>query len=603
MEKVVQWIAGYVSRGKSASTWHPSGAAALHGMWLTGYDDTYHVRECHSEGISVVYAGHCFATDEELHASLADAQRNAWYELQAFPGVYVVIVRKGDTTIVIPSPVGTSRVYYVNDPEQGIWWSTASTPLAALIGSNVDLNCLLVDMAVEGIEPLAGRSTYDAVTLVPPGSFLSLTQASPTIHPLHATPSSPPSFTDAAAALKEALQRSIWARVRIGGGFASDLSGGLDSSTLALLTAVHVPVLGLTYADPWMGTVSDDMTYARRLADTTPDLTQQVVMGDKKAVHYVGLSEPDALPVTDLPSPDVMMTGYNIAKLTYAAERGVQNYLNGVAGDQVLLASPGAVVDLYRAGRRSVAIQRAFTASRRATTYPLPIITSMRRAARQTYAQDLELLATELLAGQTRPDEQLFWVRGMPVANSLTADGKRIVANSLHEFATTTSQPVSLGALHDAQTVRRVTIGRAVTTTLAQERGILLHMPFLDTKVVEACLSLPSYERSWPGSYKPLLGAAMRGVLPQFLLDRTTKGSFSGTMYQGIRQNRVHLERLIRNSRLAAAGLLDITQTLEHLNRGAAGIPTTLSTVSNLVMMEVWLQKLDLRREHWWTQQ
>jgi asparagine synthase (glutamine-hydrolysing) len=227
----------------------------------------------------------------------------------------------------------------------------------------------------------------------------------------------------------------------------------------------------------------------------------------------------------------------------------------------------------------------------------------MRRAARQTYAQDLELLATELLAGQTRPDEQLFWVRGMPVANSLTADGKRVVANSLHEFAATTSQPVSLGALHDAQTVRRVTIGRAVTTTLAQERGILLHMPFLDTKVVEACLSLPSYERSWPGSYKPLLGAAMRGVLPQFLLDRTTKGSFSGTMYQGIRQNRVHLERLIRNSRLAAAGLLDITQTLEHLNRGAAGIPTTLSTVSNLVMMEVWLQKLDLRREHWWTQQ
>ncbi|MFJ8470098.1 asparagine synthase-related protein [Streptomyces swartbergensis] len=55
--------------------------------------------------------------------------------------------------------------------------------------------------------------------------------------------------------------------------------------------------------------------------------------------------------------------------------------------------------------------------------------------------------------------------------------------------------------------------------------GIEVEMPFCDDAVMEACLRVRPYEAATPWSCKALLAAAMEGIVPTLITQRTTKGA------------------------------------------------------------------------------
>ena len=66
---------------------------------------------------------------------------------------------------------------------------------------------------------------------------------------------------------------------------------------------------------------------------------------------------------------------------------------------------------------------------------------------------------------------------------------------------------------------------------------MMLTHPFLDPRVFSLGLGTLSRVRPQPGAQKPILAAAMRGILPECILNRPGKGHFNEAYYMGLSRN------------------------------------------------------------------
>jgi asparagine synthase (glutamine-hydrolysing) len=121
--------------------------------------------------------------------------------------------------------------------------------------------------------------------------------------------------------------------------------------------------------------------------------------------------------------------------------------------------------------------------------------------------------------------------------------------------------------------------------------GLPLASPFLDDRVIEACLAVRLHERTTPWRFKPLIVEAMRDLVPAALLQRSTKGDFSADWHTGLRNARPHLDSLLDDLELGRLGLVDV----DILRKVCLGLyPYTLSPVAldRTLACEAWLRTL-----------
>ncbi|GLZ37031.1 asparagine synthase-related protein [Actinokineospora sp. NBRC 105648] len=119
--------------------------------------------------------------------------------------------------------------------------------------------------------------------------------------------------------------------------------------------------------------------------------------------------------------------------------------------------------------------------------------------------------------------------------------------------------------------------------------GVEWDAPFLDDRVVEAALSVRIADRAAPGKYKPVLTAAMRGVVPDEVLARRTKGEYSAEAYDGLRRNRGTLLELCDDLRLTRLGMVDPRLLRATLLDPGAKLGQ-LIPVENTLSCETWLR-------------
>ncbi len=87
--------------------------------------------------------------------------------------------------------------------------------------------------------------------------------------------------------------------------------------------------------------------------------------------------------------------------------------------------------------------------------------------------------------------------------------------------------------------------------------GLRLELPYFDDRVIETALAVRLHERRTPWQYKPLLAAAMRGILPEVIAARTTKGEFGEDVRAGLRRHLPDILELFADSALATCGLIN----------------------------------------------
>jgi asparagine synthase (glutamine-hydrolysing) len=121
--------------------------------------------------------------------------------------------------------------------------------------------------------------------------------------------------------------------------------------------------------------------------------------------------------------------------------------------------------------------------------------------------------------------------------------------------------------------------------------GVPAEFPFFDRAVLEGCLAVRPWERTDPWQPKPLLRAALTGMVPERLLTRRTKAHYNDDIYWGWKANQHHVADLLDDSQLSGLGLIDPSVLRRNLRSfGPSGLAPAF--VTDTIACEVWLRNL-----------
>ncbi|MFJ6483959.1 albusnodin/ikarugamycin family macrolactam cyclase [Streptomyces sp. NPDC091682] len=508
------------------------------------------------DGRRLVVFGPCGATGGDLDRLVwAGDLRSLDSAATAWAGAYALLYDDGHgRQTVWADPAGACPLYTCSFNGSTVW-ASSSLALAALCSSMPDAGW----MAAHLVDPTGwtpGFSAWSNVEQVAPGHRVA---AGLGTEPVPVPYWTPPALTreEAVDRLRDDLAEGV--RIRVAGRpVSSDLSGGLDSSTLAALAARCGPVTGVTY-HPEGVKAGGDVDHARLVAHAHPAIRHEFMALDDSHLPFTDL---DALPLTDEPAPSAITVAQFTAQLRFLAAHGAVVHLTGDGGDNLFMPPPVHLADLTRSGRWLRLVADAQTWARLYRQSPWPLLASAIRRPR-------------MLAGGSGP---MPW---------MTDYAKELAA------PVTTAYPdtLNMGHADRALLAEARYVGRTAATEnqLAAVHGIEMHNPFTDTRVVEAALAAPAVERWSARRYKPLLSDVVAGLLPPLVVRRGAKGMFAVDHHHGLRAN---LQRTLdlADGRLAALGLVKPATVRATLRRAVLGVDIPWGRLEPVLGAELWLR-------------
>jgi asparagine synthase (glutamine-hydrolysing) len=108
--------------------------------------------------------------------------------------------------------------------------------------------------------------------------------------------------------------------------------------------------------------------------------------------------------------------------------------------------------------------------------------------------------------------------------------------------------------------------------TLARPLSLHVSHPFRDPRVMRLGLGARLAVRPDPGQQKPLLSAAMRGIIPEPILRRRSKTHFNAVYFKGLARNLPALDALTTAPVNDPLGVFDRDELRRCLHRAALGV-------------------------------
>lgn len=516
---------------------------------------------------------------EEKGRLLDAAARSRWADLTRLPGSYWVLAQHGTTAFVCGDVSGFRSIFYTVCGQHTVW-STSARQLAVRHGAGPDLAMVAAHLAA-GPEHWPASSVYHGIRAVPGGSGLLLDGAR---HEVVDVSGIEPSATlpEGAEAFGRTLSEAVRWRMSAAGHVAgADVSGGLDSSSLAILAAAGGEVRAVTYSDPH--TSGEDLGFARRVAQ---HIGVPLHVGEGNDDHLPFGWSPSQ-PATDQPAAASLTTAQHYLYLRPAA--GLPVHFTGNGGDVVLDSSSAAWVGMVQNGDRRAAHREVTGWARARNRAPRDLWRAVTHTAGTGYAAALTDAAAALEKGRpggNRPGVW-SWCHVGACGSWLTGEGRARVADLLRRAAQD-SLPVRADLAEQQIALRLNGADARNTAPLAASWGIRPVHPYLDNQVVRAAFAIRPAERHGITAFKPLLAASLPD-LPPWLTGRRSKGSFTRQLTAGMRRHEPELARLIRTSALVTSGLLDPEPALTALASVTGVHAGALYDLQRLVMNCHWL--------------
>ncbi|WP_042385011.1 lasso peptide isopeptide bond-forming cyclase [Streptacidiphilus melanogenes] len=462
--------------------------------------------------------------------------------------------------------------------------------LAALTGAGLDEEALAL-RAVCGLQlpyPANARSLWSGVAALAPDHALEWDADALEEVRWWQPPKPELSLADGVAAVREALLAATHGKRPENGRLSSDLSGGLDSSSVCFLAAREDPeILTFRWGEAEEG--NDDTVFAE-LAMKELGRAEHLVVPQAELPDMFAEAEN---PVSaEMPSPLTRATARIRRSVALLAEHGSVRHLSGHGGDELFTPMPGYLHPLLR--RRPVTALRHLRAHAALRRWPL----------RATFA---ELLRPSSFAGWWAAEADVLTEPPPPLRRAalgwglgpirapdwITPAGAELARAALRRTAATASPlAANLGSHQTLVVIRSNTSTYRLLADLYAERGIALEAPLLDDRVVDAALRVRPDAHAGPWRFKPLLAEAMRGIVPEPVRTRATKGEFGEDVRRGLR---THLPALLDllgpDSRLAGRGLLDPDALRVRLT-GPQADNSAVQALESLVGCETWLRSL-----------
>jgi asparagine synthase (glutamine-hydrolysing) len=389
--------------------------------------------------------------------------------------------------------------------------------------------------------------------------------------------------------VREALAEAVDVRTRRGGTVSSDLSGGLDSTSVCFLAA-RSPASVVAATWPGRDPADTDLAWARQAADHLPDVEHVVWDADASALVYSDLLGIDDL--LDEPSIGVMDRSRVLQHLPWLAGRGSRVHLTGIGGDHVAWCSEAYYHRLLRT--RPLFAVRQLRGFRALWSWPLGA-TVRALADVRPYRDWLADSARRLRDPMPRTSVagSLGWGMAPRLLPWMTPEAERLARRALLDSAAGARPLHPDRGLHtDLELIRTCTRIIRQWERMAARAGLPMASPFLDDRVIEACLAVRPEDRVTPWRYKPLLAEAMRGVVPEECLRRTNKAEASMDASDGLRRHRGDLMTLWTGSRLERLGLVD-GEALRRLAQRPSAPGLRDAILYSTIACEVWLRARD----------
>ncbi|MFL5577706.1 MAG: asparagine synthetase B family protein [Gemmatimonadaceae bacterium] len=133
------------------------------------------------------------------------------------------------------------------------------------------------------------------------------------------------------------------------------------------------------------------------------------------------------------------------------------------------------------------------------------------------------------------------------------------------------------------------TFGSAFGRGFLPER-IEARYPFLYRPLVELALRLPPRMRTRPRAEKWVLREAMRGILPELVRTRTTKGGTDGSIAWSLQHEHRLIDEMLADPVLADLGCVDARALREGVAAARQGKSPSLVPVLTALSLETWLR-------------
>jgi len=566
---------------------HPSGRVWLSGAW--GTDEIVTVAGPHT---TVVVAGPCSLDADELARRLADVRSVAAVEsaVAGAVGAFVLLASVAGETYARGPVAGTRRLFTARHGGVTVLADRARV-LAWLTGAAIEPARVAARLASPGVPvPVDGAPVWAGVHEVRPGDSVTVDRAGHArTAPWWRPPTMDRPLAESAPALRDALARVVELYTSTDELIGADLSGGLDSTSLCFLAAETGAKL-VTATIHWSAAGSQDDRYAAIARDTLPLAGSHIFASTDLPAQFAGIDDRADPPDEPWRFPRSRRHERHIAEELAAA--GATCRISGHGGDDVVQAPHGGVGSVGPALRRAPVAGLRRLAETRAWHRWSVRDTLGAALDRRSYVDWVRACGTDLTRGAAGSPVPGRWGAATALPSWSTATAATMVAGLLRA-----ADPV---VPHAEDSVQHAWLhGIRQSGRLAEEMsrasaalGLPWHAPFLDQAVIEACVAtLPEQARD-PRSYKPLLGAAMTGVLPDEVRRRTSKDHCLPEFHAGLRAQQRVLAQWCDTSRLAELGLVDaaalrrMALNPELLGRELAALEKTLAT-------EAWLRDLE----------
>ena len=386
------------------------------------------------------------------------------------------------------------------------------------------------------------------------------------------------SYAEAAVQLRELLEDSVRLQLRADVPIGSCLSGGLDSSSIVCLMsrlmpagAAPVKTFTLSHDDPR----DDERAYSRAVVAHTGAVSQEIgpapdrLLADMAAIHW---------------HQDEPMAGTSVlgqwAVMQAAATAGVKVLLDGQGGDEALLGYPGFygsyLADLATRGQWMKGRQEWQAWRRVHGGLPSTAVAALVRGLL------LDSAANRLrrrVTGESAWLAPAFSKTAASMTDSVRLPHRRgVTALQRHQLRTLSEDLPALLHYEDRN---------------AMAMGIEARVPFLDHRLVQSLVRLPSHYHLGEGRTKRLLREAMRGLLPEAVRLRSDKLGFVTPEAEWLRGPwRPSVQALLHSDRFRSRPYWKADVARSLFDRFCQGRAAIAPTVWRWASMEWWLERM-----------
>jgi len=398
------------------------------------------------------------------------------------------------------------------------------------------------------------------------------------------------SFPDYAEAFRHHFQEAVRRRLRSAHPVAVSVSGGLDSSSIFCVAETlrrekpqrHPALLGLTYSST-DGSPSDETPFLAEIERAYGVTLDRCSTGP---VGFLDRCE-EAVSYAEAPMLDGMWNN-TCAFLAHVRERGARVLLAGHWGDHVLFEQT-YLIDLVRRGAW-------LEAGRHLREFPRWSTDTDPRHFQRTFFNDL--VRTHV------PEALLPALRRLRISLSRTKADRpwyaREFTGRARRAAARRSENGTRFASFHARTLYHLLRSRYHVLSMewqnkvAAQHGLEAAFPFLDRDLIGFLLAIPGEMQNWRGVPRAILRHGLRGILPEAVTQRRSKGDYAHLENAGMEQDFSAVVRRLQCGRAVGAGYVQPELLRAELARlpGRFGGPDCEATwrVSDLFALELWLQ-------------